>query len=64
MSLFAWLWPKGVVKRCRRCSFMTGYEKLSSEVLDNETKSPAFALVILKMLKTAAAHDESLVSGA
>ncbi|WP_454242215.1 hypothetical protein [Pseudomonas sp. HLS-6 TE3448] len=43
---------------------MTGHEKLSSEVLDNETKSRAIALVILKMLKTAAAHDESLVSGA
>ena len=32
---------------------MTDHEKLSLEVLDNETKSRAFALVILKMLKTA-----------
>jgi len=29
---------------------MTDHEKLSLEVLDNETKSRAFALVILKML--------------
>ena len=52
------------MKRCRRCSFMTGHEKLSSEVLDNETKSRAFALVILKMLKTAAGLDESGLRGA
>ena len=32
---------------------MTDYEKLSLEVLDNETKSRAFALVILKMLTAA-----------
>jgi len=38
---------------------MTDHEKLSLEVLDNETKSRAFALVILKMLKTAASFDES-----
>lgn len=38
---------------------MTDHEKLSLEVLDNETKSRAFALVILKMLKSAAALDES-----
>jgi type I restriction enzyme R subunit len=31
---------------------MTDHEKLSLEVLDNETKSRAFALVILKMLTT------------
>lgn len=30
---------------------MTDHEKLFLEVLDNETKSRAFALVILKMLK-------------
>jgi type I restriction enzyme R subunit len=30
---------------------MTDHEKLSLEVLDNDTKSRAFALVILKMLK-------------
>ena len=29
---------------------MTDHEKLSLEVLDNETKSRAFALVILKIL--------------
>ena len=38
---------------------MTDHEKLSLEVLDNETKSRAFALVILKMLKTAAGLEES-----
>ena len=38
---------------------MTDHEKLSLEVLDNETKSHAFALVILKVLKSAAALDES-----
>lgn len=43
---------------------MTDHEKLSLEVLDNETKSRAFALVILKMLKTAAALDEHRVAGA
>jgi type I restriction enzyme R subunit len=42
---------------------MTDHEKLSLEVLDNETKSRAFALVILKMLKTAAAFDDSGVRG-
>ena len=38
---------------------MTDHEKLSLEVLDNETKSRAFALVILKMLKTAAGLEQS-----
>ena len=38
---------------------MTDNEKLSLEVLDNETKSRAFALVILKMLKAAAGLAES-----
>lgn len=38
---------------------MTGLEKLSLEVLDSETKSRAFALVILKMLKTAAGLEQS-----
>ncbi len=32
---------------------MTDHEKLSLEVLDNETKSRAFALVVLKMLTAA-----------
>jgi type I restriction enzyme R subunit len=32
---------------------LTDHEKLSLEALDNETKSRAFALVILKMLKPA-----------
>ncbi len=39
-------------------------EKMSLEVLDNETKSRAFALVILKMIKTAVAFDERRVGGA
>ncbi|MNC60445.1 hypothetical protein D3C75_1103230 [compost metagenome] len=43
---------------------MTDHEKLSLEVLDNETKSRAFALVILKMLKTAAGFDQSGLHGA
>ncbi|NNB42112.1 type I restriction endonuclease subunit R [Pseudomonas chlororaphis] len=38
---------------------MTDNEKLSLEVLDNETKSRAFALVILKMLKSAAGLAEN-----
>ena len=42
---------------------MTDHEKLSLEVLDNETKSRAFALVILKMLKTVAGLDESGLRG-
>ena len=42
---------------------MTDHEKLSLEVLDNETKSRAFALVILKMLKTAASFDDPRVGG-
>ncbi len=32
---------------------MTDHEKLSLEVLDNETKSPRVCVVILKMLKAA-----------
>ncbi|MDX3934760.1 DEAD/DEAH box helicase family protein [Stenotrophomonas sp.] len=36
---------------------MTDHEKLSLEVLDNATKSRAFALLILKMLKAAAAQE-------
>lgn len=38
---------------------MTDHEKLSLEVLDNETKSRAFALVIYKMLKVLAGGDRS-----
>jgi len=39
---------------------MTDHKKLSLEVLDNETKSRAFALVILKMLTSSAAgFDQS-----
>jgi type I restriction enzyme, R subunit len=38
---------------------MTDHEKLSLEVLDNETKSRAFALVIYKMLKALAGGDRS-----
>lgn len=51
------LFPKRVLDTV--LDAMTDYEKLSLEVLDNETKSRAFALVILKMLKTAASFDES-----
>jgi type I restriction enzyme R subunit len=51
------LFPKRVLDTV--LDAMTDHEKLSLEVLDNETKSRAFALVILKMLKTAAGLDKS-----
>lgn len=51
------LFPKRVLDTV--LDAMTDHEKLSLEVLDNETKSRAFALVILKMLKSAAALNES-----
>lgn len=51
------LFPKRVLDTV--LDAMTDHEKLSLEVLDNETKSRAFALVILKMLKTAASFDEA-----
>ncbi len=38
---------------------MTDHEKLSLEVLDNETKSRAFALVILKMLTALGGLEQS-----
>lgn len=44
------LFPKRVLDTV--LDAMTDHEKLSLEVLDNDTKSRAFALVILKMLKT------------
>ena len=50
------LFPKRVLDTV--LDAMTDHEKLSLEVLDNETKSRAFALVILKMLKSAAALNE------
>ena len=56
------LFPKRVLDTV--LDAMTDHEKLSLEVLDNETKSRAFALVILKMIKTAAAFDERRVGGA
>ncbi|SFY37022.1 type I restriction enzyme, R subunit [Pseudomonas sp. NFR02] len=56
------LFPKRVLDTV--LDAMTDHEKLSLEVLDNETKSRAFALVILKMLKTAASFDETRVGGA
>ena len=56
------LFPKRVLDTV--LDAMTEHEKLSLEVLDNETKSRAFALVILKMLKTAASFDETRVGGA
>jgi type I restriction enzyme, R subunit len=37
---------------------MIDHEKLSLEVLDKETKSRAFALVILKMLKAAGGLEQ------
>ncbi|WEK08115.1 MAG: DEAD/DEAH box helicase family protein [Candidatus Pseudomonas colombiensis] len=51
------LLPKRVVDTV--LDAMTDNEKLSLEVLDNDTKSRAFALVILKMLKAAAGLAES-----
>ncbi|MCU1785985.1 DEAD/DEAH box helicase family protein [Pseudomonas sp. 13B_2.1_Bac1] len=56
------LFPKRVLDTV--LDAMTDHEKLSLEVLDNETKSRAFALVILKMLKTAASFDAPRVGGA
>ncbi|MBX9763299.1 MAG: DEAD/DEAH box helicase family protein [Pseudomonadaceae bacterium] len=50
------LFPKRVLDTV--LDAMTDHEKLSLEVLDNETKSRAFALVILKMLKSAAGLEE------
>ncbi len=42
---------------------MTDHEKLSLEVLDNVTKSRAFALVIYKMLKAMNSVDEQAMRG-
>jgi len=55
------LFPKRVLDSV--LDAMTDNEKMSLEVLDNETKSRAFALVILKMLKSAAGLDESGMRG-
>jgi len=55
------LFPKRVLDTVLEA--MTDHEKLSLEVLDNEAKSRAFALVILKMLKTAAGLDENGLRG-
>ena len=55
------LFPKRVLDTV--LDAMTDHEKLSLEVLDNATKSRAFALVILKMLKTAAGLDENGLRG-
>lgn len=44
------LFPKRVLDTV--LDAMTDHEKLSPEVLDNETKSRAFAMVILKMLRS------------
>lgn len=49
------LFPKRVLDTV--LDAMTDHEKLSLEVLDNETKSRAFALVILKMLTQQARHS-------
>ena len=55
------LFPKRVLDTV--LDAMTDHEKLSLEVLDNDTKSRAFALVILKMLKSAAGIAESSPQG-
>lgn len=55
------LFPKRVLDTV--LDAMTDHEKLSLEVLDNETKSRAFALVILKMLKNAVAPDYKRMGG-
>ncbi|MBB2896676.1 type I restriction endonuclease subunit R [Pseudomonas sp. AS2.8] len=54
------LFPKRVLDTV--LDSITDHEKLSLEVLDSETKTKAFALTILKMLKTrgASAPDQSL----
>lgn len=54
------LFPKRVLDTV--LDSITDHEKLSLEVLDSETKTRAFALTILKMLKTlgASAPDQSL----
>lgn len=54
------LFPKRVLDTV--LDSITDHEKLSLEVLDSETKTRAFALMILKMLKTlgASAPDQSL----
>lgn len=51
------LFPKRVLDTV--LDAMTDHEKLSPEVLDNETKSRPFALVILKMLTTAGSLGQS-----
>ncbi|MEK6789878.1 MAG: type I restriction endonuclease [Pseudomonadota bacterium] len=52
------LFPKRVLDTV--LDAMTDHEKLSLEVLDNETKSRAFALVILKMLTTVTSQQNSV----
>ncbi|MCY1312505.1 hypothetical protein D9M70_629320 [compost metagenome] len=56
------LFPKRVLDTV--LDAMTDHEKLSLEVLDNESKSRAFALVILKMLTSMAGFDEDARRGA
>jgi len=51
------LFPKRVLDTV--LDAMTDHEKLSLEMLDNETKSRAFALVILKMLTAAGGLGKS-----
>lgn len=55
------LFPKRVLDTV--LDAMTAHEKLSLEVLDNETKSRAFALLILKMLTSAVGVDEGGIRG-
>ncbi|ARU87324.1 type I restriction endonuclease subunit R [Pseudomonas sp. M30-35] len=52
------LFPKRVVDTV--LDAMTDNEKMSLEVLDNETKSRAFALAILKLIKSASGFDTNL----
>lgn len=54
------LFPKRVLDTV--LDAMTDHEKLSLEVLDNETKSRAFALVILKMLTAAGGWGKVIVA--
>ncbi|KFJ92889.1 hypothetical protein JF55_05470 [Pseudomonas sp. 1-7] len=55
------LFPKRVLDTV--LDAMTDHEKLSLEVLDNETKSRAFALVILKMLTRSAGLNQDDLGG-
>lgn len=55
------LYPKRVLDTV--LDAMSEHEKLSLEVLDNDSKSRAFALTLLKMLKTAGVADGTARTG-